>query len=123
MEDSTVAMGIIGAEARADIDAAETLIDKFKAAFAIARNHWMVTDEDMQFKAAIGAVLITLDEDSDDYSRVLKEMRSLNTVAAMLSGIPVDFNQIETDYEPIGLIKLWKQRDLRNRPSLSQCWP
>ena len=108
MSDINIAISIIEAEAREDINAAKTVKDKFKAAFSRARNHYMFTDEDIQFRAAIGAVLIVLDKDSDDYNRVLKEVHTLNTLSAALSGIPVNFNQMEIDFEPIGPMKLWK---------------
>jgi len=37
-------------------------------------------------------------------------VHTLNTLSAALSGIPVNFNQMEIDFKPIGLMKLWKEQ-------------
>ncbi len=58
---------------------------------AAASQHWMVVDEAEQFKAACGALLLT----SPGYEDEIKaQLKALNALGALMSGVPVDFEQL-----------------------------
>ena len=94
-------------DAKRVAEGADTLEDKLIAAMNETRNHWMVTDEDKQFRAAVGAVMLLVDDDTR--YQIELEMKTLNALSAMISGVPVDIENIETPDEPIGLMKIWKE--------------
>ena len=109
MSNINIAASVIEAENREELKAVETIEEKLKIAFAGARNHWMFTDEDTQFKGAIGAAMIGMEPDSEDYRRIECELQNLRNLSAMFSGVPVDVeNMLSDEYEPFGLIKMWK---------------
>lgn len=103
-------------EAQSAIGGDGTLIEKLKTAMLTTRDHWMCTDENEQFKAAVGAVMLHYGQNSDEFVRLEREMKSLNKVSAALNaaqaGVSVDFNSIldakGDEYEPLGLLKLWR---------------
>ena len=90
----------------AALPAETTLEDKLTAAMRDARHHWMVTNEDEQFRAAVGAVM--LNSDDDTRRRIEKEMLALRTLGTAMDGVPVDFSSVEVPEDPIGLLALWK---------------
>jgi hypothetical protein len=95
-----------------------SLLGMLKAAMKATRNHWMCLNEDKQFRAAVGAVMLHYGKDSEEYERLGKEMDSLNKASAVFTalqvGVPIDWESMETesDYEPIGLLKLWKNEKI-----------
>jgi len=100
-----LACGIIEAEARANINKAESLEDKLKAAFTVAKDHWMFTEKDTQFQAALSAVLRNID--GEEKERLDEEFNSIKALNALLSGVSV--NMPEITHEPIGIIGMWKE--------------
>jgi hypothetical protein len=92
------------------------VVEKLKAAMKATRNHWMATNEDEQFKAAVIAVMLHYGEGTDEYNRLKWELENLKRFSAALSaaqaGISVDFTSVVQEEEkankPIGLLKLWK---------------
>ena len=78
-------------------------------AMKVTKSHWMIIDEDIQFRAAIGIAL--LESDEIDKERILRSYRPLQTLSAMMQGIPVDTdamtNQLDHD-DLIPLIKMWR---------------
>ena len=105
---------LIEAECRDKFVGLTTAEDLLKVAFKGAHNHWMFTDEQDQFKGAVGAVLITLKE-GEEFERVEKSLRALSKVSGLLNalqaGIPVDWDALEKpdENEPpvIPLNQLW----------------
>ena len=97
---------IVIAEAKSAAESKDTLEEKLTAAMNAARNHWMVLDEDKQFRGAIGAVMLLVDNETRE--RIELEMKSLNALSAMLSGVPIDIERVEVPEDPIGLLKMWK---------------
>ena len=81
---SDMMLALVMTEAKMHIRPEDSLEDRFRAAFKAAANHWMVLDPDVQFKGAVGAVWAA-SEDSDEKERIEAELRSLNTLAALLS--------------------------------------
>lgn len=79
-----------------------------KVAMEAARNHWLVIDENKRFTSAVGAVMAELGEDHEDYETLLKEMKVLQVVGAMLSGVPVNLEAAIPPENSFGLLKMWK---------------
>lgn len=90
------------------------------AAFSKVKGHWMVTDEDSQFKGAVAALYQVADEDQKE--AIKRELDLLKALSAAMNGVPVDFeamlpvdfeamlpNPDEPKVEPIGLQKLWRE--------------
>ncbi len=98
---------IVIAEAKSAAEGKNTLEDKLTAAMNAARNHWMVIDEDKQFRGAVGAVMLLVDDETRD--RIELEMKTLNAMSAIFSGVPVDIERVEVAEDPIGLLKMWKE--------------
>lgn len=102
---------IVIAEAKSAAEGKDTLEDKLTAAMNSARNHWMVLDEDKQFRGAVGAVMLLVDDETRE--RIEIEMKTLNAMSAMISGVPIDIERVEVPEDPIGLLKMWK--DLKEK--------
>jgi len=115
MSDLNIAVSIIEAEARAEIAIAETVEEKLKAAFKVAKDHWMFTDTNIQQRAGIGAVMFGLKKGSVDYLRIEKELSIHNALTTASSEIQVDLGamleNIDKDLKPIGIAKLWFEDD------------
>lgn len=85
-----------------------TVKERLLATMKEARSHWLVTNDEEQFKAAVGAVIMESDHETQE--RIRAEMRVLNTVGAAAAGIPVDWEAFVEDVpsDPIGLLALWQ---------------
>lgn len=84
--------------------------DRLKQAMKLSLNHWLVTNEDEQFRCAIGAVLLTASE--EEKVQISREMAFLRSLSAATSGVPVDWGTLlegETEQKIIGLLPLWKE--------------
>lgn len=109
-----LAAGLIEAECRDKFVGLTKAEDLLRIAFKAAHNHWMFTEEQDQFKGAVGAVLITLKE-GEEFERVQKSFRALAKVSGLINalqaGIPVDWDAMEkpAEDEPpvIPLNQLW----------------
>ena len=67
-----------------------------------------MTDEDAQFKGAVAAVY-EASTSEDERDRIRAELESLRDLSALLSGVPVDLEQITPLENPIGLRKMWQE--------------
>lgn len=93
----------------------ESVTGDIKAKLTVAmRNtygHWIVTDEDEQFRSAVGAVMMHYGEGSDEFRRLEAEMRQIQKISAMIqaaqAGLSVSPPEIDESFEPIGLLGLW----------------
>lgn len=85
-----------------------TVEEKLLVAMRVARHHWLVTDEEARFRAAIGAVMLHSDPETKE--RLEQEVRTLRAVGAATEGVPVDLGAVFDDLpsEPIGLLCLWE---------------
>ena len=103
---NSAVIAIVAAECRAAAEKETTLEGRLKAAFSVARDHWMATDENDQLNGAVVAIHgISNDEDK---RRLELEMKSLRALNAAMSGVPVDFAGLELPEKPIGIVALWK---------------
>jgi len=120
--DSGMMVGI--AELRARIDPKQPLEERLKVAMRRALNHWLVLDEESQFKMAVGAVLVEATE--DERERLNTEVKFLAAMSSAASGVPVDFGRLMEELgedaadKAVGLRKLWdevkaERKELRKR--------
>lgn len=89
-----------------------SLEDRARAAMYAAKHHWLVTDEDDQFTAACEGLARAVE--GDDFERVKDDFERLHkaasVLAAMTSGVPVDFDALEIPEpaeNPLGLKRIW----------------
>lgn len=107
---------MIEAECRDELAPLEKAEDMLAVTFKKAHRHWMFTDEQDQFKGALGAVLIRLKE-GPEFDRLSESIRQLGKVSAVLNalqaGVPVDLEAMLKEQESedqsqlIPLSKLW----------------
>ncbi len=101
------------AELRAGVDSKQPLEERLKVAMRRALKHWLVFDEEGQFKMAVGAVLIEATE--EEQKRMNLDLKFLLTISAAVSGVPVDFGRLveemgeDSPTKAVGLRKLWDE--------------
>ena len=79
----------------------DTRLDKCCEA---TKDHWMITDKEKQFKAAmVGAYL---ESNEEEKKRIEVSLKSLATLNAMLSGIPIDVEQAAKEIDGIDIIPM-----------------
>jgi hypothetical protein len=107
-------MAIAATEARAACKGEPDVIERIKKAMKACRNHWMVTDENEQFRAAVAAAL--LESNGEEKDRIERSAKSLSRVSAMLkamqAGVPVDIEAMAAEPQESDLIplnKLWHE--------------
>lgn len=117
MEEIDATMKIARIEAGHELDKIDGIVNRLKRAMSVTRNHWMCTNETLQFNAAVSAVMISYNKESPEYEKLGNELRKINklnsALNAMANGVSVDFvstieSMGESDPEPIGIMKLWK---------------
>jgi hypothetical protein len=104
MSDAMLMMGVT--EAKAAAERFTSLDEQIDAAMNTMRNHWMILDEDLQFRCAVGALLLIVDEPTRQSIR--SELNALKALSALMSGVPVDIERVEVG-ETLGLLKRWKE--------------
>ena len=108
--DNTILIAL--AEAKSELSLENDLLQNIKDSMSACKNHWLVTDDDDQFRASVGAVMAFYGEGSDEYKRLKQEMKTLTQFSAMMTaqqaGLNVGFDGIDVMENPIGLLKLWK---------------
>lgn len=107
MENIAVVVGMIEAECREKLEAAETAEDKLRVAFRGAKNHWMFTSEGEQQRGAIGAAMHHMDQSDRDIVAV--ELKVFNALNASMTGIPVNFEALEIPEKVIGIMKIYQE--------------
>jgi len=107
--ENSIMIGI--AELRASVDSKQPLEERLKVAMRAALNHWLVIDEEGQFRMAVGAVMIEATE--EEQKRIEVDLKFLRALSSAASGVPVDFGRLMEELkedgapEAIGLRKLW----------------
>lgn len=116
MNKMDMTMNIAMTEAGHGLDKIDGIVDRLKQAMSVTRNHWMCTNETMQFNAAVGAVMISYGKESPEYEKIASEVQKINKLNAALnasaSGVSIDFASTfedmgEHDPKPIRIMKLW----------------
>ena len=109
--ETSIMVGI--AELRGKVDPKQPLEERLKVAMRAALNHWMVIDEESQFKMAIGAVLAEATEEEQE--RINIDLKFLRAMSSAASGVPVDFDRLigelgeDSADKAVGLRKLWDE--------------
>lgn len=86
------------------------IIERIRKAMKATKDHWMITDEDLQFRAALGIAMVNSDE--TDKARIVRSFQPLKSLSAMMSGVSVDVDAMtrELDHDDlIPLMKMWKE--------------
>jgi len=104
---------IAATEAKGAVDVSRPLKDQARQAMNITNSFWLSTDQEVRFRGAIAALLLANKGNEEITERINMEMRSLNALAAMTGGVPVDVErlvqEIPDDFEPVGFMGLWKE--------------
>lgn len=105
--DNTDLIAITEAESAAK--GKETLEERLEAAMNATKDHWLLTDEDRRFMAAVGGVLLVSNEEEQE--RIKSEVSILKTISAGCSGVPIKIEELlkQSRTEPIGMMKMWKK--------------
>ncbi len=104
-----IAMSDIERKLDKDAPVKERLIQAMK----LAQNHWLVIDEDAQFRSAIGAVMVTV---SPEEKQILKsELDVLRGLGAAISGVPIDVVELlnRMPENAYGLRSLWTEAKIK----------
>lgn len=106
--ESSILVGI--AELRTMVDAKQPLEERLKVAMRAALHHWLVTDEESQFKMAVAAVMA--EGTKEEQERMNIDLKFLRAMSSAVSGVPVDFARVAKELEgkedkAVGLRKLW----------------
>lgn len=105
-----VALALINAEVP-KFEEGLSLEDRLRVAMGKALNHWMITNEDLQFRAAVGVVAARSTE-QEEKDRLFEEIKALRAFGALLAGVPVDVERMAEqtkDLKLVGLAKLWAE--------------
>lgn len=103
-----VMIAAVEAETAARAAGDVSIQDRATAAMKAVRHHWLATNEQEQFAAACEGLARVVT--ADERERIEADLRALQTLTAMLSGVPVDLDAalVEREqHEPLGLMKLW----------------
>ena len=108
---SNVNIQIVAQEAAEACKDTPDLKERVRKAMQKAYKHWMVLDEQEQFKGAVTGAFLCSDE--DDKLTIKAALQSLQTLSAVLSGVPVDLEealkQQESVADKLALLPLWKE--------------
>ena len=111
MTDAVMAIAI--SEARMACEGEPDVIERLKKAMAVTHRFWMSNDDQLQFKAALAAAMVTGSEADKD--RIARSFKQLATLSAIMAGLPIDgdaFETAQTD-DIIPLLGMWaKAKDL-----------
>lgn len=109
----SVQMQIAMAEACTPVKAVDGIEAKFRAAAHVTRGHWLCTNQDEQFRAAVGAVMVDYGPNTPEFERLAVEMKSIQTLNAIFtaaqSGPSVNITDDLPEGEPIGLLNIWQE--------------
>jgi len=95
-----------------EIDQTDSLETRLRTAFAVAHNHWLVTDQDIQFKAAIAYVLASYPEEHPDRINLKFEWDLLVHMSDVVErGAAPDANLLDRAQvtKTPGAYKMWKK--------------
>lgn len=88
-------------------------VDKLKAAMKVTKDHWLCTNEDEQFEAAVSAVMHVEGLESDFAKQILEECTNIGKLNAFFraaqAGLEVMPPEISAEYETLGLMRLWNE--------------
>jgi len=81
---------------------------RLRAAMKATKDHWALTDENEQIRAAVIATCAVYGKDSDETKRLAAEWDNLTDIGhIIISGMFPDTVKIIEN--PVGIMKLWKE--------------
>lgn len=86
--------------------------EMLRVAMKDAKNHWMVTDENWQLMGAIVHVTMRLMKMPDreaDLENLRREVKMLQALSGIMSGMPIDIERIKVPEKVFGLGKMWNE--------------
>lgn len=98
---------IVATEAKRAAEKVEGLETKLRAAMEAVKDHWLVTDENKLLQGAVGGAILTMSE--DDRERTVKTWKSLQAISLAASGVPIAFDALDHDFEPVAILPLWDE--------------
>lgn len=109
---SDAALSFCAMEAALACKGEPDLMDRIRKAMNATRNHWMITNENEQFRAAVAAAI--MESVGEERERLERSAKSLNQLGAMLqalqAGVPVDIDAMEKPADDtIPLTKMWNE--------------
>lgn len=107
MNDTVLMIAVSETKARMEGKEYPSLEAKLEAAMELTKDHWMVTDEDGRFKAAIGAVLVTSNDEEKE--RIEQELSAIKALSAMFAGVPVDLSNVKAPEKPLRMMDMWRK--------------
>jgi hypothetical protein len=86
--------------------------DMLRAAMREAKDHWMVTDENQRLMGAIAHVtmlLLKMPDRAEDLENLRREVKMLQALSGIMSGMPIDISRVEAPEKAFGLGKMWNE--------------
>jgi len=94
-----------------DIDNSQPLEERLRNAMLMSLDSeytWMLREHQERFSAGVLAVLMT-SEDPGEKERVGIGLENLRALVAFTEGVPVDFEKVKLNENPIRLLKIWDE--------------
>ena len=122
MKGNVPASVMIGAQILAKRAVGDTPEQRFRSIIkrsVLSDGVFMCSNEDEEFRAAVGGLILSYPDGSEEQERIQAEMRGLNQVSMMLQAaelgmaVSPEFEAIE---KPIGLIGIWRDRNKPTTP-------
>jgi hypothetical protein len=78
---------------------------------ALTDDTWYTGNEEEKFRAALGAVLLSLAlvGKREEYDLVERSMRALHSLSAAMSGIPIDWSSAFSEEDLLPLLGWWSE--------------
>jgi hypothetical protein len=111
MSDKLIPIAVAELHATHVIKSEAPLEDRCRAAMKATYRHWVLSEEEDQFKAAVVAVY-TATEDEGERERIKSEVDALAGLSVLLGGVvPVDIERLSAmmPENPIGLKAMWME--------------
>lgn len=112
MNDAVMAIAAIEAESAANSNGGD-IASRLSAAMEATVEHWLLTDENGRFRAAMAGTMASFGVGSPEHERLSKEVRALTQLSAMLVAAQADLvvepPEAEEGFEPVGAMKLWNE--------------
>ena len=109
---SMTMVNLVVAECKSACAEEPELEERLKKAMFVAKDHWMVTNDDMRFRGAVVAAYVDPLTTEEEKERITFTLDQLRTLGAMTSGVPVDLDRAFANPDKIQvvpLIKLWHE--------------
>lgn len=119
-----VILSLVSMEAQHVIKPEMSIVERMEAASLSAIRHWMAPSEDVMFRGAVAAVLLSYPEGSEERERIKREMQVVQKLNAILvaaqAGVGVDLSNLDEDDEvranPIGLLNIFRRVRKESKP-------